>query len=671
MGVTARRGMPDPVVPLYATGPDANGADAAWWATQISGIPAAVIALNPGQRHDVGIALRWGGTRKPGGKPAAYRFARPVRPARPGLYTQPGQRFRAGQCWHVTRKGRSWLVTRGRTVVAIILGPVARSARSLPLVSPADPCPTSPNLTALALRFTPQRDDRTLHVVVPFQPLSRRDGRLRDIRHTDVIVNAQQVIDRWHTERAAGSVITVPEVAVQRALDSAVTSMLVPRYRLADGRWVQTVNMLQYHAFWIRDAAIIADALDRVGLSTQAADDLTFLADWQTPDGTFVSRVGQGDGFGQALWGLGQHVRLTGDTAFARHWLPAVDKAVAWAAATIAASPTGLLPPSDPKDNEWAAATLTGDQLWGVAGLDAAASLAGYAGDTALKTRALKTRDTLRTRTESAMRATALAGRLQSTLDGTPGTSWGERWASWPFPTLPATDPLVQTSVAAAIAEQQEGVATYASKYLHLYLGFRDWQTLLRAGDQQQPVAGLYATIAHLTATGGGFETSVAPWSSRDAKVNLAPHAWLAAELTTFVHDLIAHEDGADLMVLRALPSAWIQPGAVTHVERLPTGFGPLNLTLSPTATGATLTWNLAVRDGQRAPKLRWPLPPSVQLTRTPAGTTRTGNELRLNGTSGTITLTWTRLPDQGPTYAGTLAALQGGYIVRGLIPPG
>ncbi len=669
MGVSERRGLPDPVVPLYATGADVDGADAAWWATEIANIPVSVMALHPGSRKEVGVALRWGGTRKPGGKPAAYRFARPAKPSRPGLYTQPGRKFRKGQCWKVVKRGRAWQVERGRTVVAIIVGDAKPTDRRLPLVSPAVACPGSPNLTAIALRFRLAEASRTLRVIVPMEPMARTDGRLRDIRRTDLGVSAQQMIDRWRSERAAGAVIRLPEVAVQRALDASIAAMLVPRHKTPDGRWIQTVNMLQYHAFWIRDVAVIADALNRVGLSTQAQQDLDFLTDWQTPDGTFVSRVGQGDGFGQALWGLGQHVRLTGDVAFARRWVPSIDRAVTWATNTIATTPTGLLPPSDPKDNEWAKGTLTGDQLWGVAGLDAAASLAGYAGDAGLRARALRARDTLKARVITAMRSTAVNGRIQPTLDGTVGTSWGERWVSWPYPTLPPTDPLVQSSLQAAIAEQQEGVAIYGGRYLHSYLGFRDWQTLLRSGEQVQPVAGLYATIAHLTATGGGFETSVAPWSTRDAKVNMAPHAWLAAELTTFVRDLIAHEDGADLVLLGALPSAWIQPGAVTEVKRLPTGFGPLDLTLTPTATGATLTWNLALREGQRAPRLRWPLPPWVQFVRA-TGATRVGNELRMLSTSGTVEVAWNRLPDQGPTYTGTITALQGGYLARGLTPP-
>lgn len=670
IGITARRGLPDPSIPVYATGPDADGADAAWWAAEVANIPVAVLTLNPGTRRRAGVAMRWGGTMIPGGKPPAYRFARPVTPARPGLYSQPGQRFRPGRCWKVIRRGQSWLVERGRSVVAIIQGPATLQRRGLPKVK-TDACTRSAAAMAIALRFVPGAPDGNLRVIVPLEPLSRKDGRLRDLRRADYAAVAAQLIAGWQTERAAGAVIRVPEAPVQRALDAAVTQMLVARHRAPNGRWVQTVNKLQYNAFWIRDAAVISDALNRVGLSARAEEDLDFLADWQTPEGTFVSRIGQGDGFGQALWALGEHVRLTGDTAFARRWAPAVDRAVAWATNTIATTRTGLLPPSDPKDNEWAKGTLTGDQLWGVAGLDAAASLAGYAGDSALQTRATKVRDALKGRLVAAMRATAVGGRLQPTLDTTGGTSWGERWAAWPYPTLAPNDALVQSSIAQHAAEQQEGVALYGGRYLHLYLGFRDWQTQLRAGDQIQPVAGLYSTLTHLTATGGGFETSLAPWTTRDAKVNLAPHGWLAAELTTFIHDLIVHEEGNDLMLLRALPSAWIQPGAVTQVARLPTHYGPLDLTFTPTNTGATLTWKLAVRPkGARPVLLRLPVPPWVQLQRVTGDAGRAANEVSTTALSGTATITWTRLNDQGPTYLGAIAELQAGYAGRGLIPP-
>ena len=70
--------------------------------------------------------------------------------------------------------------------------------------------------------------------------------------------------------------------------------------------------------------------------------------------------------------------------------------------------------------------------------------------------------------------------------------------------------------MAASIAEQKEGIATYASgQFLHMYTGFRVWQTGLRAGDQNGPLQGLYSTLAHLTPTAGSVrDATCAPTGS-------------------------------------------------------------------------------------------------------------------------------------------------------------
>ncbi len=119
---------------------------------------------------------------------------------------------------------------------------------------------------------------------------------------------------------------------------------------------VQAVNKQQYHAFWIRDLAVITDALDRMGLTATAAQNLPFLGDWQTPEGTFASRPGQGDG-------SAKRSGCSGSTC---------GSAATWRSPSSGRrrrprrqlgdgadglDPTGLLPASDPKDNEYIAGT--------------------------------------------------------------------------------------------------------------------------------------------------------------------------------------------------------------------------------------------------------------------------------------------------------------------------
>ncbi|MBJ7473423.1 MAG: hypothetical protein JHD16_19095, partial [Solirubrobacteraceae bacterium] len=326
-GVSARRGLPDPKVPLMATGTDRQGASAAWWATTIAGVPSAVIALEPGRRREAGVALRWGGTTEPGAKPNAYRYARPAVPQRPGLYSQLGESFVPGRCWSVRRIDGGLEVRRGASVVAVVVGRAKRSAARLAGILPKR-CATKPKTVAVALRLQLASRFSRVHVVVPMLPIPAGDPRVEAIAASDVHVTGSQLATTWRAQRQTGATVELPEVAVQRAFDASVATMLVPRYQLPDGTWVQPVNKLQYHAYWLRDAAMMTNALDLVGLHSVAAEDLAFVASWQNPDGEFSSRIGQKDGLGQALWSLGQHVRLTGDQAFAQSWVPAVDRAV-------------------------------------------------------------------------------------------------------------------------------------------------------------------------------------------------------------------------------------------------------------------------------------------------------------------------------------------------------
>src|SRR3954447_17518072 len=172
----------------------------------------------------------------------------------------------------------------------------------------------------------------------------------------------------------------VPEGKVVDTFYASLMNLLLTRYR-QDGYWVQTVNDLQYHAFWLRDAAVMSSAFDQAGLHHTAAQDLRFFLTWQQPDGLFISRPNQYDGFGQALWAVGDHVRRTGDAGFAQMVLPAVGRAMDWLEKARAKDPLGLLPPSDPHDNEQVAGHLVGDNLWGVGRAQAAATIARAAGD--------------------------------------------------------------------------------------------------------------------------------------------------------------------------------------------------------------------------------------------------------------------------------------------------
>jgi hypothetical protein len=461
----------------------------------------------------------------------------------------------------------------------------------------------------------------------------------------------------WRSALGQAMTIRLPERKVVDTFYASLMNLLLSRYQQG-GYWIQTVNDLQYHAFWLRDAAAITSAFDHAGLHGVAAQDLRFFLTWQQPDGLFISRPEQYDGFGQALWAFGDHLRRTGDVQFAKDVLPAVARAMTWLEKARASDALGLLPPSTPHDNELVAGHLTGDNFWGVAGAHAAAAIARAAGDDQSANRwaadAAAYQATLDSQLRQAVKRTG--GWIPPAIDAKGGQDWGNLWAYYPTGVYTVTNQMVERTMRHARAKFAEGIATYDNgRNLHDYLGFRVFETDLAGGHQQQAVAGLYSELAHTTASNGGFETGVRVFGSRAVDDNMTPHGWFAAEYVTYLRNLLVREGSDGLTLMSALSPAWVGGGRTVSVTDAPTTFGPVSFTLRSSARGAHLTWRAAVPAGTR---ISWPLPGFAREA-------RGRRVITLPGTSGTLDVRW-RLAPAHASFKRTVAALRAAYARHG-----
>jgi hypothetical protein len=440
-------------------------------------------------------------------------------------------------------------------------------------------------------------------------------------------------------------------------------NLLMARYQ-QNGYWIQTVNQLQYHAFWLRDAAVITSAFDQVGLHDIAAQDLRFFETWQQPDGLFVSRPNQYDGFGQALWAFGDHVRRTGDVNFAQRVLPAVGRAMNWLETARAADPRGLLPPSDPHDNEQIAGHLVGDNLWGVAGARAAATIARTAGQPQTADQwaaeAAAYQATLDAQIRQAAQSTG--GWIPAAVDTKGGQDWGNLWPVYPTGVYSPSDLMVERTMRHARARFKEGIATYMDgRLLHDYLGFRVFETDLAAGNADRAVDGLYAELAHTTATHGGFETGVRVYGSRAVDDNMTPHGWFAAEYVSLLRNMLVRERPDGIALMSALSPAWLKPGDAVSVHDAPTTYGKVSFTLRPTDDGARLEWHA---DVPKDTSIHWPLPDFAKDVK--AGSLeKDGRTILLPGRSGALTVHW-KLDGGSASYSHEVQQLRSAYRRRG-----
>ncbi len=547
-------------------------------------------------RAILATGMRYDAANNTGATHGDNRFDRPRQGRFPGDYRQIGEKFSPDWVYSFTQDGflrdnrllytfPAGYVTRGWTLHGRYNYP-----QDIAKPEKLNVDPTVPVGIVTYSRLLQPAEEYTVDFKMPVVPASDTaalDAATFDAAHA-------QVVAFWNRILAEGMQISLPE---QKPVDTFYTNLvydLIARDHIGPD-YIQTVNKLHYHEFYLRDGADIVHSYDVTGYPQIAAQDLAFFAKSQKPDGNFLSQPQQYDGWGEAVWGYSQHYRITHDKAFAEWAIPQIDRAVQWLKQARAADPLHIMPASDVRDNEFVPGHLTGYNFLALSGLSLAIPMAQQTGhpDFASAWQAeyndyrqafLKVLDQ-RTKEEN--------GYIPPALDGQKGGfDWGNLLAVVPEPTLSSRDPRVAATLKATQAKYAEGIMTYANgEFLHHYLTIKNTMTETIRGDQEQATKELYALLLHTSSTHAGFEFAILPWGDRNFQDNLAPHGWFAAEYRTLLRTMLVREDGNQLHLLSVISPDWIGQGKTISVTQAPTYFGSVAFQLTqPTANEADLT---------------------------------------------------------------------------------
>jgi hypothetical protein len=513
------------------------------------------------------------------------RFARPAAAKRPGEYEQPGEDF--NPAWEYGFEGNSFL--RGGKALYVFpdepkptLRPTLKESYNEDVsiyTRPLYILPTTPvGIAQYTLPLAPA-EERVLVFKMPYVPMEPKGSEFERLLSAHFDSYLERTARYWDELFAHGIDISVPELKVVNTFKANLIYDLIARDKIGQD-YVQMGNSFQYHAFWLRDAALIARMYDLSGYPELARQVLDFFAQWQQPDGNFVSQGGQFDGWGQTIWIYGQHYLITQDRAFAEKVYPSVKKAVTWLRQARSGDPLHLIPVTTPGDNENITGHVTGHNFWALIGLKNAITLADAVGhkQEARDWRALYA-DLHGTLMKVLDRITAsTGGYIPPGLEGEHGEDWGNMLAIYPELILDPQDARVTATLKATRAKYQEGIMTYGDrKWLHHYLTMENTETEVIRGDQQMAIEELYALLLHTSSTHAGFEFAIWPWSTRDFATNLAPHGTFAAKFRMLLRDMMVREQGNDLHLLSCVSPEWMTVGATIHVHRASTKFGQVN----------------------------------------------------------------------------------------------
>ena len=485
-----------------------------------------------------------------------------------------------------------------------------------------------------ALRFDldlPPGGAREVHLAIPFgtiasgAPTTLPDGTRGDAAY-------ESAAAEWR-ELLSGITITLPGPRQDHvnAMRTAIAHVLVERDRAA-----LQPGPRRYTRSWIRDGAIMASALLRVGRAAEAQDFVRWYAPWQKDDGNVpccVDRSGpdwlvEHDSHGQLVVAIAECFRFGGDRAFLdAHW-PHVVRACAFLERLRSErldaaydrpekrAFRGLLPESashegylaHPVHSYW-------DDFWAVRAFADAAFLAAARGDAA-QAEAFRAQC-------AAMRADVRAS-LELTI-ATRGIAYVPGSVEWADFDPTATSNAISLLGETALLPEGPLHATYA-QYLDGFRRRRDgampWKNytayevrivgaLVQLGmrDAANELADFLLHDRRPPAWGQWPEIT---W--RDPRspghIGDVPHAWIAAEWALAFRTMLAWErmDDEALVLAQGVPLAWLDEGDVV-VDALETYWGTLAYTLRRSARD---TVELELR-GDAAPPggfvLRPPLP--------------------------------------------------------------
>ncbi len=386
--------------------------------------------------------------------------------------------------------------------------------------------------------------------------------------------------------------LSVPDQRYQYLYDGAVrTLLLLSADEIVPGPYT-------YRRFWFRDASLMMNALLALGLPQRCAQALDRFPSRQDRHGYFHSQEGEWDSNGQVLWIYGRYRRCL-NQELPNHWKHAIYKGARWIGRKrretgSQGAHAGLFPPGFSAEHFGPIDWYYWDDLWGVAGLDAAADQAAEQGDIDQARRFRAERDDfLATILHSLGAAAAAQGRgawPAAPYRRMDSGAIGLLAADYPLQLVEAGhEPLLRT------IEYFRKHCFYRGAFfqdmihsgINAYLTLTIAQVLLRAGHPHY--RNLIDAVAGMASPTGQWPEAIHPHTTGGCMGD-GQHGWAAAEWVLMMRNLFVREEGNALVLGSGLFPRWLDEEGELAFGPTPTPWGPIQVRFAVRPDGLRLT---------------------------------------------------------------------------------
>lgn len=467
-------------------------------------------------------------------------------------------------------------------------------------------------------------ETRTLGFVSPFR------NEYADMPTTDFEGVERRLVAEWREKLDRFDLILPPQAQrIEDTMKTSLAHMLMSR----QGPILQP-GTRSYNRSWIRDGAMMAEGLNRLGHADLSAAYLRWYAPYIFANGKVpccvdargADPVPENDSHGEFVFLAAETYRYTRDRALLERVWPQVQGAITYMDQLRASTRTaenrtrdnrhlfGLLPPSishegysdKPAWSYW-------DDFWGLLGYKDAVFIAETLGDRAAATRIAASRDQFSRDLRASISGTAVRHRIdwiagaadRGDFDATSttiGLSPGGEQANLPQGLLRRTFEKYWENFIA-----RRSNATDWKDYTPYEL--RNVGALTRLGRRDRAIQALDFFFADRRPAAWNGWAEVVGRDLREPRfIGDMPHAWISSDYIRSALDLFVYERDSDhaLILADGVPHDWLDADSGVGVRDVRTAYGPLSYQLLRRDGAIVLT----IIDGVQAPGgyvLRWP----------------------------------------------------------------
>jgi hypothetical protein len=409
----------------------------------------------------------------------------------------------------------------------------------------------------------------------------------------------------WRTLLGRAARVSIPDTGVLNAFYACIGDLFIMREPVAGGYIAGTPGTDGYRAPNAGEAAIVAIALDQLGLHKEAAYGFQMCLDQQGDDGNWADPKGWGHLMwcmpGFKCWAAIEHYRLTGGRAYLEAVYPRMRASSRWherARTRVLRNGErpltyGLMPRGmgdcGLKDGDDLYGIFLPHNIWAVYADRVAVEVAEILGktDEAKELRGIY-------ETALADLNQTLAGGVISESDykwipGVPGKTCGSRWgalnALTPCGILPADHALISGTLRHLRMHMSPGGLPLNTGWMPNGL----WVAIaldnlaeahLVRGEGDEAAALLYATLNHATPLYTWCEER-GPEPGAKETTGDRQHLWTPVAVVRAIRDSLVMERGQELHLAQGIARDWLTGGKPVGIQDAPTHFGRVTYELS------------------------------------------------------------------------------------------